>query len=128
MHRLHKIITLQNGDSIMLKAWGELNRAKYVNILFSFIVAMGSAAETGDPESQLLGEAFIKLEQLIRLSVVDDGMLPNFDEISFDEKLNIAWEMWYINGIGVGDGVKKILGLYRDLMTKTVEASLQGVI
>jgi len=126
MHRLHKIITLQNGDSMILKAWGEINRVKYINILFSFILAMGAAAETGDPESELLGEAFEKLEKLIRLSVIDDGMLPDFDDMTFDEKLSIAWEMWYINGIGIGDGVKKILGLYKDLLMKKVEA-LQDV-
>lgn len=124
-HRqLFKTIKLSDGEQITFRAWGEVKRSKYVNILFNFAVAFGKAAETGDADEASLGDAFEKLEQLIEVSRVLDGIDLDFDSISFDDKLSIAAELWEMNGLD-GGGTKKVMSLYQIVMKKTVEAYLE---
>lgn len=124
MQQLFRTVKLTNGGTLAFRAWGEIKRSKYVNILFNFAIAFGKAAEVGDAEESELGDAFEKLEQLIKVSIVDDGIELDFDSISFDDKLSIAAELWDMNGLS-GGGTKKVMSLYQNLMQKTVEAYLE---
>lgn len=121
--QLFKTIKLPNGETIIFKAWGEVKRAKYVNILFNFAIAFGKAAEIEDASEAQLGDAFEKLEELIKVSIVHDGIQFNFDSLTFDDKISIAAELWEMNGLD-GGGTKKVMSLYQNLMKKTVEAYL----
>lgn len=120
MRSLYREVQLSK-TKVTIRCWGEIPRHKYSTVLFNFIIAFGRAIEAGAANEDEFGAAFEKLSEVIALSVVDDGTKFDADSLTFDDRMTIAAALWDLNNIG-GDGIKKVMGLYQNLIKKTVEA------
>ena len=113
---LWRTVELDGGSSLTLYRWGQGEHEGNAGEIMRFVLWFGTTVMTEELQESIPEAMTRNLYALIKRSCRNRKLL----ELSLNDLYNVTDALWELNGLG-GDGLKKLLSRYQQMMAARVE-------